>query len=734
MSTAFVPRADVDTSRHSQRNPACVGGNEAGATGSPQTGSPQSSALWIRDLRKDYTLTSETVHVLKGINLDVPRGDYVAIMGPSGSGKSTLLNLLGCLDRPTSGDYHIGGQNVATLSDDELATIRARNIGFVFQAYNLIPQLTVLENIEAPLAYLEGMTADDHARCQMLADQVGLGNRTKHRPTELSGGQQQRAGIARSLVNNPQFILADEATGNLDTATTNEILDLFDRLNEDGATIVAVTHEEEVAARARRIVRLRDGIIESDERLRPVNASAGSLAGESSIAAEQQSRRRRRRPSRAALRLRDLRVGIKSLMIHPLRSLLTVLGIFIGVASVIWLLAIGEGIAGKAQEQIEELGANNIILTTSRHPSEQTRDRRIYFYGLTDEDCRHLERTIPSIDLAIPFCRRTGQELRYRERVARTEINACTPEYAELYSLRVTRGRFLNQADIDDKAMVCVLTQELVDEVFRHEDPLNRSVRIFRDFYRVVGVVAPRMELDKVEGASRSQDFSDNSYIPIETFWSRYGDSYSVGNNGGRGVSQITLRLKNQDNAIATGNAVGEALRKSHMFEDYTIGVPLELLEQARNTRLMFMGMMGLIAGISLVVGGIGIMNIMLATVTERTREIGIRRALGAKRRDITRQFVIETVLLSIAGGVTGILGGLTCGQLVDGLRWALTEISPDLMEAMPESMQTVAPVVAPWSIPLAFGISVTVGIVFGLYPARRAAAMNPIDALRHVA
>ena len=237
-----------------------------------------------------------------------------------------------------------------------------------------------------------------------------------------------------------------------------------------------------------------------------------------------------------------------------------------------------------------------------------------------------------------------------------------------------------------------------------------------------------------MKGVTRSQDFADNIYIPIETFWSRYGDAYAIGNNGGRGVSQITLRLKDTKDAIATGAAVLDVLKRTHQFDDYELSVPMELLAQARNTRLMFMAMMSLIAGISLVVGGIGIMNIMLATVTERTREIGIRRALGARRRDITRQFVIETILLSVAGGITGILGGLTCGKLVALLRWGATQLAPEMMESLPETVQSVDPIVIPWSIPLAFGISVAVGVIFGLYPARRAALMNPIDALRHVA
>jgi ABC-type antimicrobial peptide transport system permease subunit len=413
--------------------------------------------------------------------------------------------------------------------------------------------------------------------------------------------------------------------------------------------------------------------------------------------------------------------------------MLTVLGIFIGVASVIWLLAISEGIASKANAQIEELGANNIILTTSRPPSDQLQGKKIYFYGLTEEDCRHLQENIPTVDLVIPFYRRTQREFRYQDRLVLGEVNACTPKYKDLYSLHVTRGRFLIDEDNHNKANVCVLASEVARDLFKHEDPIGQSIHILDDFFRVVGVVASRDEMESVEDTSRSQDFSDNVYIPLETYWTRFGEAYSVGNNGGRAVSQITLRLKNKEDAVATGQAVEQALQRTHLFEDYRVGVPLKLLEQAENTRLMFMAMMGLLAGISLIVGGIGIMNIMLATVTERTREIGIRRALGARQHDITRQFLIETVLLSVGGGISGILGGLTCGKTLASFRWVLERGFPDVMEGLPNAVQTMEPIILPWSIPVAFGISVTVGIIFGLYPAIRASAMNPIDALRHV-
>ncbi|MDE0864266.1 MAG: ABC transporter permease [Rubripirellula sp.] len=679
-------------------------------------------ALRVVDLRKEYQLGLETLPVLNGINLEVPRGDYVAIMGPSGSGKSTLLNLLGGLDTPTGGQYFIGDQDVACLSDDQLSKIRAEQIGFVFQAYNLLPQLNVIENVEVPLAYNGGMARADRERTKTLSQLVGLQGRNQHRPTELSGGQQQRAGIARSLINQPAFILADEATGNLDTTTTTEILDVFEGLNQQGVTIVMVTHEEEVAQRARRIVRMRDGNIESDERMQPPVEATLPVAF-----SEQNGR-----PSKLLLRVRDLRLGVKTLLMHPLRSMLTILGIFIGVASVIWLLAVSEGIASKANAQIEELGANNIIVMTSRPSSDEVGGKKIYFYGLTEEDSWHLQKTIPTVDLVIPYYRYTGRKFRYADRRVTGEINACTPQYSELYNLKLRQGRFLVDHDVETAANVCVLAAEVAQKLFKHEDPIGKAIHVVDDFFLVVGVVETRAEIDSIEDTSRRQDFSDNVYVPLETYWRRFGEAYSVGNNGGRALSQITLRLKDKNDAVATGLAVEQALQRSHLFTDFTVGVPLKLLEQARNTRLMFITMMGLLAGISLLVGGIGIMNIMLATVTERTREIGIRRALGATKRDIHRQFLIETVLLSVAGGVTGIAAGLTCNKALQLVRWGLEKLVPDVMESLPDAVQTMEPIIIPWSIPLAFFISVSVGIVFGIYPARRAAAMKPIDALRH--
>ena len=443
----------------------------------------------------------------------------------------------------------------------------------------------------------------------------------------------------------------------------------------------------------------------------------------------------------AYLQLRTWKLGVKSLILHPLRSLLTVLGIFIGTASVIWLLAIGEGISSKAQEQIAQLGADNIILRSVQPLKSKGATGKQSLvaapYGLTRDDYTSLFQ-IPTISRAVRI-RETRRECKYQDRASDSRVVGCDPEYMEINRLEVDKGHFITDAELKAADLACVLSAELAEKLFRYEDPLGKTIHIDQYYYTVVGVMRSKTATAAVGGSMSGQDFAQDIYIPYETFYRRIGDKNSYFHNGqftreNLQLNQVTLKVRNPDDVLPTADAIRAMLSGRHPDEDYAVVVPMELLEQAKNTRLMFMVFMGLMAAVSLVVGGIGIMNIMLATVTERTREIGIRRALGAKRGDITRQFLIETIVLSIAGGLTGVLGGLTAGPLVLGLRSFLEFAMPSAMASMPESMREVVPIIVPWSMPLALGISLMICMVFGLYPARRAARMNPIEALRHVA
>lgn len=696
-------------------------------------------AVRIKDLRKDYQVGGEPLHVLKGINLEVPEGDYVAIMGPSGSGKSTFLNVLGCLDSATSGIYELGGEDVSKMDDDRLAQVRSENIGFVFQSYNLITSLTVLENIEAPLYYRGTIQPEEQARCIALADRVGLKDRLDHRPSELSGGQQQRAGIARSLVNRPKFILADEATGNLDSVTTAEILDLIDELNREGTTIIMVTHEEDVANRARRIVRLKDGVVRSDTRHREVEWKGPVDSGIKPVA-ERAAPPPRKSWSPAVWMqqwIRPWALGVKTLYLHPMRSMLTILGIFIGVASVIWLLAIGEGISRKAQEEIARMGAKNVIVSTVMPAGDSKSARRLY--GVTKEDYEDLAHTVPSVKKTIPYRELSQADCEYGGRSLMVPLRGVTPDYAAWKSLAVRKGNFITDPHVAEEAKVCVLGSKVASDLFLHEDPIGKSVQISgystSDFFVVVGVVGVPGELQDASGEPAAQTGSDTvvAYVPLSTYWRNVFDFYGRSERGIPTVTKVVFEVENPTQVLETASIIRRRLDETHDQDDFEVVVPLELLKRAENTRVMFIAMLGLVAAISLVVGGIGIMNIMLATVTERTREIGIRRALGARRSDITRQFLVETIVLSVVGGCVGIVAGFLARPAVTGLRGFLLATFPEMMKDAPESIMTMVPIVVPWSIPLAFGISVAVGVIFGMYPANKAAAMDPIQALRHV-
>ena len=436
--------------------------------------------------------------------------------------------------------------------------------------------------------------------------------------------------------------------------------------------------------------------------------------------------------------LQTVRRSLKSLLLQKMRAGLAALGIFIGTSTVIWLVAVGEGVSHRAQQQIKELGATNIIIRTKQPTSAsdgQDSSSRIKTYGLLRDDYRRIVENIPSIRHAIPM-RELRFELRMGNRTADAKLVGCSEEYLELNHLDIARGRWLTPRDRGKK--VVVLADDSAKRLFPFENPIGRTIWVGSEFYVVIGQTKPRMASAAIGGSLDARDYNLDAYIPLKTLRHRVGDLVMKRVGGGTGynfvgekveLSQITVTVDNMEDVDETAAIIETLLKKYHEKEDYAVVVPKELLRQAERTRAMFNVLLVVIAGISLLVGGIGIMNIMLATVTERTREIGIRRALGATRQHIIQQFLTETIVLTASGGLLGVLFGLLCGPLFRGLRSGVTMMSPDLL---PPIVYTLEPRIAPWSVVLSLGIAIGVGLLFGVYPARQAAHLDPIEALRH--
>lgn len=437
--------------------------------------------------------------------------------------------------------------------------------------------------------------------------------------------------------------------------------------------------------------------------------------------------------------IQTVRLGIFSLMLHKLRSALAVLGILIGITAVIWLVAMGEGVSYQAQQQIKDLGANNIIIRSIK-PAQtgRTSARSGLFleYGLLRDDYRRIISNLPVIEKAVPM-RELKREVRHLDRSVEARIVGCTADYLDLNHLTLDRGRFLTDRDGWPPENVCVLGAETAKELFAFEDPIGESIQIDQDFYIVVGQTAARDPTAAIGGSLDSQDYNLDVYIPLNTLRARIGDMVFTSRSGSREgeivqLSQITVSVRHLHQVDATASVIRSLLEKYHPNQDVGVVVPKELLRQAQLLRMMFNVLLVLIAGISLIVGGIGIMNIMLATVTERTREIGVRRALGAKRADIIQQFLVEAIVLTGIGGGLGVAIGFLCGPTVSFVRDTATQLFPGPMSALPETIRELEPQIAPWSIIASLIISVGVGMLFGIYPAYRAANMDPIEALRH--
>jgi macrolide transport system ATP-binding/permease protein len=650
----------------------------------------------LKGLTRDYQMGEHTVRALRGLDLEIDAGEFVAIIGPSGSGKSTLMYLLGCLDRPSAGEYWLGGEEVSGLSDGQLSRTRNRDIGFVFQHYNLLSELTVLENVALGLVYRGQARGKRLKRAEDLANRLGLEGRHQHSATELSGGQMQRVAICRALAGAPHLLLCDEPTGNLDSVTGKEIMAVFHELHAQGNTIIMVTHDPKVAAQAERIIRIQDGLIESDER------QPGSTRAASKTEA--------RKPATRVRWFDIARIAIREgLLAHKLRTALTMLGIVFGIAAVIAMTAITEGGKRQQLEQIRQIGLNNIQVLDNQLEGERLRQaRQRNPFGISDRDVEAIHRELPELEGLTAWKTLNADVSRGRIRLEFPQVLGVRGDFQEVVNFAVGQGRFLRERDTLENRRVCVLGAEIAKALEIAGSPLGADLIIGDQPFTVVGVMQHRpftaSSVKDVNIVNRNHDV----YIPHAVLMRYYPKEDRAGV-----YDTVSLRMATTEQLVSDSQHLERVLRSLHDdADDFAVSVPLENLRQSQKTKEVFNVIITVIAGMSLLVGGIGIMNIMLASVSERTREIGIRRAVGATRREVLKQFLAEAGVISMIGGALGVVTGILGGELV----------------------------AAGFQFPVAFnlaimgisvGVAVAIGIGFGLYPAWVAARMDPVDALR---
>jgi macrolide transport system ATP-binding/permease protein len=651
----------------------------------------------LKNIKKTYATGEAAVAALQSVSLSIAQGEFVAIMGPSGSGKSTLLHLLGFLDRPDSGEYILGGKDITGLSDNQLALLRNHLMGFVFQQFHLLPRITSLENAELPLIYAGKRHMK--ARAMERITEVGLAKRALHRSNELSGGEQQRVAIARALVNDPLVIFADEPTGNLDTKSQNEIMALIVQLNKKGKTIVMVTHEEEVAEYAKRIIRMRDGKIISDEKKE-------SPGGESSAAAIDISINDIVSGSQGNVKRAELtdhfRQAFFSIISHKMRSLLSMLGILIGVAAVIAMLALGTGAQVSIQKELSSLGSNLLTVRSGSHRLHGVSLGVGTVTRFTFQDVDAIAK-LPGVKNVSPSVTDSAQ-LVYGNKNWNTQVQGTGVYYPSMHNSEPKTGRFFKEEEVRTRARVALVGNTVLKNLFGEFNPINQYIRINRIAFKIIGILPPK-------GSAGWRDQDDVVIIPITTgmyrlFGKQYIDSIDVE------VADISLMDDLQEKISAL-------LVKRHRIADdkkedaFEIRNMSDLKETIEATTRTMSWLLGAIAAISLLVGGIGIMNIMLVSVTERTREIGLRKAIGARDSDIMGQFLIEAVTMTFTGGIAGVAFGAFIAFLLSLFAgWAI--------------------VISLFSVLLATIFSIAVGLVFGLWPARQASKLNPIEALRY--
>ncbi|KAF7600853.1 MAG: macrolide ABC transporter permease/ATP-binding protein MacB [Candidatus Dactylopiibacterium carminicum] len=641
--------------------------------------------LQLRDLCRDYPAGEDRLRVLDHVNLDIHAGEMVAIVGASGSGKSTLMNILGCLDRPSEGSYRVGGRETGALEPDELAQLRREHFGFIFQRYHLLADLDAQGNVEIPAIYAGRDHRERHARARQLLERLGLSDRLHHKPGQLSGGQQQRVSIARALMNGGQVILADEPTGALDSHSGQEVMAVLKALHAEGHTIILVTHDMEVARHAQRIIEIRDGLIIADRGQVPAREIAGKSVAQA--------------PTRSWLALRDrlgeaLRMALVAMVAHRMRTFLTMLGIIIGIASVVSVVALGQGTRARILKDISAMGTNTIDI----YPGAGFGDMRsggVRTLVSADAEALAGQSWVDSVTPSVS----SSKTLRYRNVSVTGNVNGVGAQYFRVRGLEFAEGHSFD-ADSEQR-----LAQEVVIDQNTREKLFGKQAGVIGEVILLGTLPARVIGVTKKRDSGFGNNDSLNVWLPYTTVQSRILGQYYLGS--------ITVRVRDDVSSAAAEQGINKLMQLRHagrqdffLFNSDTIRQTIE-----KTTAAMAM-LISAIAVISLVVGGIGVMNIMLVSVTERTREIGVRMAVGARQGDIMQQFLIEAVLVCLAGGVLGVLTARAIGFIV-------TELYPDFQMIYSTS-----------AILAAFACSTLIGLVFGFMPARNAARLDPVDAL----
>ncbi len=695
----------------------------------------------VVNITRTYHVGDVDVHALRGVNLIVEPGEFIAIMGSSGSGKSTLMSQLGCLDRPSSGEYYLEGVNVAGLTEPELARIRSERLGFVFQSFNLLARTSAIENVALPLFYAAGGSSSRTERTERARASLkllGLADRERNTPGQLSGGQQQRVAIARALINNPILLLADEPTGNLDTKTSHEIMVTLQALNrERGVTIIVVTHESDIAGYADRVITMRDGEVISDERKPTAHPQPGAPSGVLPAGSLPVPGQAAPAPAGStgtvrAFALMIVAAALQALARNKMRSALTMLGVFIGVAALIAMVAVGQGANDAVRKQIESLGTNLLVVVPGATTMGGMRSGQGSASTLTVVDAEALRREAPAVGSVSYLIRQSGQ-VQYANQNWTTSIQGVSANYPPITNWQIASGRGISQEDDRSAALVAVVGQTVSRQLFGvDENPVGAVIQVKSVPLRVIGIFASKGQTPygtdqddlvmtpfttaqrKVLGvAAPSQQ-----QVPLNWVYPSPPNPYNLQQRLMGYVNQIYVQATDASQVQPAVSQISDILKRRHRIRpgdanDFSVRNLSQIAETAESSSRIMALLLAAVASISLIVGGIGIMNILLVSVTERTREIGLRMAIGARRTHVLLQFLAESVILSVTGGIAGIVIGVAFSGMIS--------------------------VIAGWPAPISFAavaggflFSAAVGIFFGYYPARKAASLDPIEALRY--